>query len=111
VTKLVDDVLPMHRHTSFPVAVDGKLHGILTLAKLKMLPREQWSKTAVKSVMLPVGPNFFVRSSTTIESATSLMKQNGIGSVAVVDDEGLLVGYLHSGRIKRVKCDSKPSSR
>src|SRR6266545_5018722 len=28
VTRLVDDILPLHRQTSFPVAVKGRLHGI-----------------------------------------------------------------------------------
>ncbi|HKO60869.1 MAG TPA: site-2 protease family protein [Pyrinomonadaceae bacterium] len=103
VSKLVDDVLPMHRHTTFPVAVNGKLHGILTLAELKELPREQWSKTAIRSVMRPVNSSFFVSSSTTLESANVLMKQNGLGSVAVIDNDGVLVGFLQSGRIKRVR--------
>jgi hypothetical protein len=31
-----------------------------------------------------------------------MMKQNGVGSVAVVDDRGELVGFLHSGRVKKV---------
>jgi CBS domain-containing protein len=108
VSRLVDDVLPLHRHTTFPVAVNGKLHGILTLAELKEVPREHWSKTAIKSVMRPVDANFFVRSSTTLESATELMKQNGVGSVAVIDNDGVLVGFLQSGRVKRV---SKQPSR
>jgi len=102
VTKLVDDVLPLHRQTSFPVAIKGKLHGILSLADLKALPRDRWSNTAVKSVMHPIGPDFFVQSSSTLESATKLMKLNGVGSVAVIDNEGALVGFMQSGRVKRV---------
>ncbi len=102
VTKLVDEVLPLHRQTSFPVALKGKLHGILSLEDLKILPREQWSGTAVKAVMHPIGPGLFVQSSSSFESATQMMKQNGVGSVAVVDDRGELVGFLHSGRVKKV---------
>ena len=102
VTKLVDEVLPVHRQTSFPVALKGKLHGILSLKDLTALPRDQWSRTAVKSVMHPVGPGFFVSSSTTLESANQLMKQNGVGSIAVVDSGGELVGFIQSGRIKKV---------
>src|SRR5688572_24090182 len=51
VSKLVDEILPLHRQTSFPVAINGQLHGILSLEDLKSLPREQWAKTAVGSVM------------------------------------------------------------
>ncbi len=102
VTKLVDEVLPLHRQTSFPVALNGQLHGILSLADLKALPRERWSTTFLKSVMHPIGPGFFVQSSSTFESATQIMKQNGIGAVAVIDDRGELVGFIQSGRIKKV---------
>ncbi len=70
VTKLVDEVLPLHRQTSFPVAVKGRLHGILSLEDLKALPRERWSNTAVQSVMHPIGPDFFVQLQATLESAT-----------------------------------------
>ena len=102
VTKLVDEVLPLHRQTSFPVARNGQLHGILSLADLMALPRERWSTTSLKSVMHPIGPGFFVQSSSTFEAATQTMKQNGIGSVAVIDDRGELVGFIPSDRIKKV---------
>jgi Zn-dependent protease len=101
VTRLVDDVLSLHRQTSFPVAVKGRLHGILSLEDLKSLPRERWSTTQVQAVMRPVGPGFYVEPSTTLDSAQELMKQNGVGSIAVVDAKGTLVGFLQSGRLKR----------
>lgn len=101
VTRLVDDFLPLHRQTSFPVAVKGHLHGILSLEDLKSLPRERWSTTRVQAVMRPVGPGFFVEPSTTLDSAQELMKENGVGSIAVVNTKGQLVGFLQSGRIRR----------
>jgi Zn-dependent protease len=101
VTRLVDDVLSLHRQTSFPVAVKGRLHGILSLEDLKSLPRERWATTRVQSVMRPVGPGFFVVPSATLDSAQELMKRNGVGSIAIVDGNGILVGFLQSGRLKR----------
>jgi Zn-dependent protease/CBS domain-containing protein len=101
VTRFVDDVLPLHRQTSFPVALSGRLHGILSLEDLKSLPRDRWANTQVQTVMRPVGPSFFVGPSTTLTSAQELMKENGVGSIAVVDGTGRLVGFLQSGRIKR----------
>jgi Zn-dependent protease len=102
VTKLVDDVLPLHRQTSFPVAAQGRLQGILSLEDLKTLPREQWARTTVESVMHPVSPRLFVESTTTLDSAQDLMKQNGIGAVAVIDSRGRLIGFLHTGKIRRL---------
>ena len=100
VTRFVDDVLSMHRQTTFPVAVSGQLHGILSLEDLKSLPRERWSTTRVKTVMRPVSPGFFVPANTTLDSAQAMMQQNGIGSLAIVDARGKLVGFLQSGNIK-----------
>ena len=101
VTKFVDDILPLHRHTSFPVAVGGRLHGILTLEDLKSLPRERWATTRVQVVMRPVEPGFFVEPSTTLDSAQAVMKENGVGAIAIVNASGELVGFLQSGSIKR----------
>jgi Zn-dependent protease len=101
ITRFVDDVLPLHRQTSFPVASNRKLHGILALEDLKTLPRERWPQTRAQDVMRPVGASFFVEPSITLHSATQLMNENGIGSLAVIDSNGDLVGFLQSGKIRR----------
>jgi len=100
ITRLVDDILPLHRQTTFPVAVSGRLHGILSLEDLKTLPRERWADTRVQAVMRPVAPSFFVTPATTLDSAQAVMKENGVGSIAIVDERGQLVGFLQSGRIR-----------
>jgi Zn-dependent protease len=101
VTRFVDDILPLHRQTRFPVAVSGRLHGILSLEDLKSLPRERWPTTRVQAVMRPVTPGFFVEPSTTLDSAQAVMKENGVGAIAIVNARGELVGFLQGGNIKR----------
>jgi Zn-dependent protease/CBS domain-containing protein len=101
VTRFVDDILPLHRQTRFPVAVSGRLHGILSLEDLKLLPRERWANTQVQAVMRPVEPGFFVEPSTTLDSAQAVMKENGVGALAIVNSNGELLGFLQSGSIKR----------
>jgi CBS domain-containing protein len=51
--------------------------------------------------MRPIGPRFFVEPSATLEYAKELMKRNGVGSLAVVNNEGDLVGFIQSGRLRR----------
>jgi Zn-dependent protease len=108
ITRFVDDILPLHRQTSFPVSVSGRLHGILSLEDLKSLPRDRWATTSVQSVMRPVKQGFFVEPATTLDSAQSVMKENGVGAVAIVNARGELVGFLQRGSIKR---RSKTKSR
>jgi Zn-dependent protease len=100
ITQLIDDFLPLHRQTSFPVALKHQLHGILALEDLKTLPRERWRLTHAREVMRPIAPRFFVEPSATLEYARQLMKSNGVGSLAVVNNKGELVGFLQNGRLK-----------
>lgn len=101
VRKLVDEVLPLHRQTSFPVAIQGRLQGILALEDVKSLPKEQWAKTVVQTLMRPVAPELFVGSNTTLESAQQLMQQNTVGSLGVINNRGELVGFLQKGKVRR----------
>ena len=53
--------------------------------------------------MRPVDTTLFVESSATMAHADEIMRSNGVGSVAVVDHAGQLVGFLQQGRLKKVK--------
>jgi Zn-dependent protease len=103
ISQLIDSVLPLHRQVAFPVALNKRLHGIVSLADLKTLPRERWHLTKARDVMRPIAPRFFVEPNATLDYARELMKRNGIGSLAVVGKNGELVGFLQSGRFKRKK--------
>ncbi len=101
ISHLIDSILPMHRQVAFPVALDQRLHGMLSLEDLKALPRERWHLTRARDVMRPIAPRFFVEPNATLDYAHELMKRNGIGSLAVVGKNGELVGFLQSGKFKR----------
>jgi Zn-dependent protease/CBS domain-containing protein len=103
ISHLIDSVLPLHRQVAFPVAQNQRLHGMLSLEDLKVLPRERWHLTRARDVMRPIAPRFFVEPNATLDYAQELMKRNGIGSVAVVGKTGELVGFLQTGRFKRTK--------
>jgi CBS domain-containing protein len=103
ISHLIDRVLPMHRQTAFPVARQNRLHGIVALEDLKSLPRERWHLTKAVDVMRPVAPRFFVEPNASLDYARELMKRNGVGSVAVVEKNGELVGFLQNGKFKRRK--------
>ena len=98
VQQFVDRILTVHRREIFTVAKDRQLYGILTLADLKKLPREDWQKTLVRNAMRPITPNLFVESHTPLPEARILMNENGIGALGVIDEKGNLVGFLNSGR-------------
>ena len=103
VSHFVDAILPRYRQTSFPVALDRRLHGILSLEDLKALPRERWRQVRARDVMRPVAPQLFVDPSTSVARANEIMRRNGVGSLAVVNRAGLLVGFLQHGQVKKAK--------
>ena len=100
VSHLIDTVLPVHRQEAFAVARAGRLHGILTLADLKKLPRERWHLTRVSEVMRPVEPQLFVEPTTPVPRAAELMRRNGAGALGVINRAGELVGFLQPGQLK-----------
>jgi Zn-dependent protease len=101
VSHFIDHVLSVHRQPAVAVARGRRLHGILTLEDLKSLPRERWRQTLVRDVMRPVSDNLFVGPQTPLERAERLMRENGAGALAVVDEAGEFVGFLLRGRLKR----------
>jgi len=110
ISQLIDSILPLHRQVAFPVALNKRLHGIVSLEDLKTLPRDRWHLTTARDVMRPIAPRFFVEPNATLDYARELMKRNGIGSLAVVGKNGELVGFLQSGRFKRKKQRLKRAS-
>lgn len=96
VLHFVDRILSLHRRTIFPVAKDKQLYGMLTLEDLKTLPRSDWSKTQIQTVMRPITPDLFVETDTPLSEARAMMRENGIGAVGVIDARGNLVGFLQS---------------
>lgn len=101
VSEFVDRVLPKNRLTFFAVAHEGRLHGILSLAKLRELPRERWEQTTISDVMLPINDELFVTIRASIEHAQRKLKMNDLGFLAVIDQEGFLVGYLNGSDLER----------
>jgi Zn-dependent protease len=94
VSDFVDHTLAQYRFASFPVAKEGRLHGILLLEDLKKLPRERWRDTRLRDLMRPVAPEMFVATDAPLAQARELMKKNGVQAVAVIDANGLLAGFL-----------------
>ncbi|MDQ3373773.1 MAG: site-2 protease family protein [Acidobacteriota bacterium] len=101
VLEFVDRILPLYRYIVFPVAGNQQLYGILALEDLKKLPRENWNKTKIQDVMRPITPDYFVESDALLVEARALMRENGIGALGVIDEQGNLVGFMHSKKIKR----------
>ena len=102
VMECVDRIIPFHRHVVFPAVTDRQLYGFLVLEDIKeSLPYDKWRTTRVREVMRKVKEEYFIDTDRPVGEARDLLKYNGLGALGVVDGEGMLVGYLQHGRIRR----------
>src|SRR6266480_580008 len=101
ITRFVDEILPLHRQVTFPVAHERRLLGILSLEDLKKIPREKWRGLRARQVMRTVDAQLFVPENATIESVNELLDHNGVGAVGVLNRSGELVGFLRRGRLRK----------
>jgi Zn-dependent protease/CBS domain-containing protein len=99
----VDRVLTAHRRPVFPVAKEKEFFGMLLLEDMKRVPREEWRRTPVKSVMRAVTSDHFVEADSMLADARDMMRRNGIGAVGVIDSSGKLVGFLGGVGIKKAR--------
>jgi Zn-dependent protease/CBS domain-containing protein len=101
VADFIDSVLNHNRHTSFPVARDNRLHGLLMLDDLKPVPRQDWARLAARDVMRPVDEAMFISSAISIGDAQAKLSKNGLGRAVVLDGNGKIVGYVTLHDIKK----------
>ena len=98
IQEFVDHTLIHARQPIFPVAVEGRLEGMLLLKELRAIPREDWRSKHIREVMSPVQASHFIPAGTAVADAREAALRNGLGTVAVIDSAGKLVGMFFTGR-------------
>jgi Zn-dependent protease/predicted transcriptional regulator len=101
VTEFIDKILTAHRHTHFPVAREGRLHGVLSLEKLRKQPKEKWERMTIAEVMSPINESLFITARASIEHAQRKMEMNDLGFLAVIDQDGLLIGHIYPNDLEK----------
>ena len=105
VTDFINKVLNNNHHTSFPVVLERRLHGILLLEELKQTPREEWSRLEAREVMRPVNASMFIDVNTPIPQAQSMLANNGLGRAIVLDSNGFIVGYVSLRDVSKARSE------
>jgi Zn-dependent protease/CBS domain-containing protein len=101
--QLVDSYLLPHGARTIPVVRgdDQQLVGLVTLADIRHVPREQWLQTPVGQAMVPLERLHAVRPQQNLNDVLPLMTGRDVNQVLVVDDAGRLVGILSRDAILR----------
>src|SRR5690606_8934730 len=98
IQEFVDHTLIHARQPIFPVAVEGRLEGMLLLTELRAVPPGEWRSKHIRDVMSPVEDGHFITAGTAVADAREAALRNGLGTVAVLDSGGKLVGMYFTGR-------------
>ena len=91
--RLVEDYYLTHKHITYPVTEGDKIVGIITLKRVKEIPREQWPLKTTRDVMLPIGEEIMVDPEAEAVEALQKMIRTGEGRLPVVKD-GSVVGMI-----------------
>jgi Zn-dependent protease/CBS domain-containing protein len=99
--RLVDEYFFRFRHASFPLVEDDTVLGLITLHDVKEIPREKWSQTAAREIMLPLNRNLTIGKKMDAMDALAKMARTGFGRLLVIEDSKL-IGIVSQRDITRL---------
>lgn len=95
------------RHTRYPVVSEGRVVGLVDLARVNGIPREQWSRLTVGEVAARDLADVVATPETTVDAILPRLEPGGPGAVLVVS-EGRLAGIVTRADVIRLIHDSAP---
>ncbi len=101
VASLVETQMLRTGRRCFLVAEGDRLQGLVTLHHVKAVPREQWARTPVEAIMLPLSQLRAVDAGTRLIDVLTLMEQEDVNQVPVTQQDRL-VGMISRDHLLRV---------
>lgn len=95
----VDDYFMRHDHSAFPVADGDRSVGLLSLRRVKQVPREEWATTRVREVMGELDDRCTVSPSTSMADVVERLE--GESRRVVVVQNGDIVGIISPSDVSR----------
>lgn len=89
IKEFVEQYLYHSHHHLYPVAEKGNLMGYISLHEVKSLATEEWGKTSVKKVMVPIAKFQTISPNTSALEALNLMQQVDLPILLVVEGKRL----------------------
>ncbi|KYC40411.1 zinc metalloprotease [Scytonema hofmannii PCC 7110] len=93
-------ILDWQNWSRFLVTDDnGQLVGAVSVDNLRIIPTAAWSETHIKEVMRPIEQLTTVKSDESLMDVVQLLEQRKLSTLAVIRDNGVLVGLLEKASI------------
>lgn len=78
------------RHHSYPVVEDGSAVGMITLDRVRQVPKEERSERRVRDAMIPISPELVVPPTVNMSQAVQKLNDSPVGRILVTDADRLL---------------------
>lgn len=88
--ELVENYIYRHRRNVLPVVSNDRLFGCVTLAAIKAVPREEWSRQSVGAIVESCSPTNSIGPDAPAEKALETMTRHRVGQLMVVSGDELL---------------------
>lgn len=93
-SEVIERYLLRYHYTSYPVVVEGRPVGLITIKSVKRVPRDRWSDTRVDQTMLPLTTEMCVAPEDDIPTVLARMSASGQTRLPVLGADGALVGIV-----------------
>jgi Zn-dependent protease/predicted transcriptional regulator len=98
IDRLVEDFYLTHTYIAYPVVEGERVIGIITLKRVKEVPRDQWMEKTVREVMMPLQEEIMLDPDGEVVDALQKMIRTKEGRLPVVKD-GKAMGMITRGDI------------
>ncbi|MBR9988534.1 MAG: site-2 protease family protein [Gemmatimonadetes bacterium] len=98
--EFVEDFVLEGRHHSYPVAENGRALGVITLDRVRAVPKADWPSRTVADAMLPLSPDIVVQPDASMADTMQKVNDSSVGRVLVADGDRLL-GIISQADIAR----------
>jgi Zn-dependent protease/CBS domain-containing protein len=96
----MDRYFMRYDHSAFPVDEQERTIGLLTLRKVRRVPRNEWPTRRVRDYMVPIGDQVVVGPDAPMDQVMAKLEDGEAGRVLVVDD-GEVVGIITPSDLTR----------
>jgi len=93
VQEAVDEYFMRHNYNAFPVQGEGGDMGLVTMKRVRELPRERWGSTLIEEIAEPLSEMCTVSPSGAAGEVVDKLMKGEVGRVVVIDD-GEVVGLI-----------------
>jgi Zn-dependent protease/CBS domain-containing protein len=108
--EFMEEIVREHRFTTYPVVDGGRVVGLLELAAVAAVPRDDWARVRVRDRMLPFDEVPQLRKDEPLADALAVLGPGSPGRALVVDD-GMVVGLLSATDVGRLVASAGTTQR